>query len=52
MYDDAEKVHKSTAGKTPGVKVKGHMVKPNKSGQVYSRPYKPTQPKGWQKQQS
>ena len=46
MYDDAEKVHKSTAGKTPGVKVKGHMVKPNKSGQVYSRPYKPTQPKG------
>ena len=46
MYDDAEKVHKATHGKTPGVKVKGHMVKPNKSGEVYSRPYKPTQPKG------
>ena len=46
MYDDAEKVHKSTHGKTPGVKVKGHMVKPNKSGEVTSRPYKPTEPKG------
>ncbi len=46
MYDDAEKVHKATHNKTPGVKVKGHMVKPNKSGEVYSRPYKPTQPKG------
>ena len=45
MYDDAEKVHKATHNKTPGVKVKGHMVKPNKSGEVYSRPYKPTQPK-------
>ena len=46
MYDDAEKVHQATHGKTPGVKVKGHMVKPNKSGEVYSRPYKPTKPKG------
>ena len=44
MYDDAEKVHKATHGKTPGTKVKGHMVKPNKKGEVTSRPYKPTKP--------
>ena len=44
MYDDAEKVHKATHNKTPGVKVKGHMVKPNKKGEVTSRPYKPTKP--------
>ena len=44
MYDDAEKVHKATHNKTPGVKVKGHMVQPNSKGNVYSRPYKPTKP--------
>lgn len=44
MYDDAEKVHQATHEKTPGTTVKGHMVKPNKQGEVTSRPYKPTKP--------
>ena len=45
MYDDAAKVHKAfeaEKGKTPKLKVKTHLAKPNKKGEVMTRSYQAT----------
>jgi hypothetical protein len=45
MYDDAAKVHKAfeaEKGKNPKLKVKTHLAKPNKRGEVMTRSYQAT----------
>jgi hypothetical protein len=45
MYDDAAKVHKAFEagkGKTPKLKIKTHLAKPNKKGEVMTRSYQAT----------
>lgn len=45
MYDDAAKVHKAfeaEKGKTPKLKIKTHLAKPNKRGEVMTRSYQAT----------
>lgn len=45
MYDDAAKVHKSFESekrKSPNLKIKTHLAKPNKKGEVMTRSYQAT----------
>ena len=45
MYDDAAKVHKAfeaEKGKSPKLKIKTHLAKPNKKGEVMTRSYQAT----------
>ena len=45
MYDDAAKVHKAfetEKGKNSGLKIKTHLAKPNKKGEVMTRSYQAT----------